>query len=106
MQELLLLNHPVDCPICDQAGECKLQDYYETHLHQLKRKRTEPVHKPKGVRFGPAEEEAAVAAIRSQKLWMKQGGTRVPAGRYLVCVEARTEDGSVAKAITALQVGN
>lgn len=53
VQELLLLNHPVDCPICDQAGECKLQDYYETHLHQLKRKRTEPVHKPKGVRFGP-----------------------------------------------------
>lgn len=53
VQELLLLNHPVDCPICDQAGECKLQDYYEEHLHQLKRKRTEPVHKPKGVRFGP-----------------------------------------------------
>lgn len=26
--ELTLLNHPVDCPICDQAGECKLQDYY------------------------------------------------------------------------------
>ncbi len=25
--ELLLLNHPLDCPICDQAGECKLQDY-------------------------------------------------------------------------------
>jgi len=27
VQELLLLNHPVDCPICDQAGECRLQDY-------------------------------------------------------------------------------
>ncbi|MBX3248810.1 MAG: (2Fe-2S)-binding protein [Myxococcales bacterium] len=53
VQELLLLNHPVDCPICDQAGECKLQDYYEEHQHTLKRKRTEPVHKPKGVRFGP-----------------------------------------------------
>jgi NADH-quinone oxidoreductase subunit G len=26
--ELELLHHPVDCPICDQAGECKLQDYY------------------------------------------------------------------------------
>src|ERR1700691_1996140 len=23
-----LINHPLDCPICDQAGECKLQDYY------------------------------------------------------------------------------
>ncbi len=26
--ELELINHPVDCPICDQAGECKLQDFY------------------------------------------------------------------------------
>ncbi len=26
--EFILLNHPVDCAICDQAGECKLQDYY------------------------------------------------------------------------------
>jgi NADH-quinone oxidoreductase subunit G len=49
----LLLNHPVDCPICDQAGECKLQDYYYSHQATLKRKSTEPVHKPKGVRFGP-----------------------------------------------------
>ncbi len=27
MLELLLINHPLDCPICDQAGECELQDY-------------------------------------------------------------------------------
>jgi NADH-quinone oxidoreductase subunit G len=26
--EFLLLNHPLDCPICDQVGECYLQDYY------------------------------------------------------------------------------
>ena len=26
--EFLLVNHPLDCPVCDQAGECKLQDYY------------------------------------------------------------------------------
>ncbi|HAT72806.1 MAG TPA: NADH-quinone oxidoreductase subunit G [Elusimicrobia bacterium] len=26
--EFLLINHPLDCPICDQAGECSLQDYY------------------------------------------------------------------------------
>ena len=29
--EFLLVNHPVDCPVCDQAGECKLQDYYMQH---------------------------------------------------------------------------
>lgn len=31
VMEFLLLNHPVDCSICDQAGECKLQDYYMRH---------------------------------------------------------------------------
>lgn len=29
--EFLLLNHPVDCPVCDKAGECKLQDYSFEH---------------------------------------------------------------------------
>jgi NADH-quinone oxidoreductase subunit G len=53
VQELLLLNHPVDCPICDQAGECKLQDYWLEHQHAPKRMRDEPVHKPKAVVFGP-----------------------------------------------------
>ena len=31
VMELLLLHHPIDCPICDQAGECKLQDYSYEH---------------------------------------------------------------------------
>ena len=29
--ELLLINHPLDCPVCDQAGECKLQDLSYEH---------------------------------------------------------------------------
>jgi len=29
--EFLLVNHPLDCPVCDQSGECKLQDYYMEH---------------------------------------------------------------------------
>src|SRR6185295_7110793 len=53
VQELLLLNHPVDCPICDQAGECRLQDYWLEHQRTGKRMHQEPVHKPKGVVFGP-----------------------------------------------------
>ena len=28
VMEFLLANHPLDCPICDQSGECRLQDYY------------------------------------------------------------------------------
>ena len=53
VQEFLLLNHPVDCPICDQAGECKLQDYWLEHGKFEKRMKDEPVHKPKAVVFGP-----------------------------------------------------
>ena len=29
--EFLLAEHPLDCPICDKAGECQLQDYYDEH---------------------------------------------------------------------------
>ncbi len=29
--EFLLINHPLDCPICDQAGECHLQDLSYEH---------------------------------------------------------------------------
>jgi NADH-quinone oxidoreductase subunit G len=31
IMELLLINHPLDCPVCDQAGECGLQDYSYSH---------------------------------------------------------------------------
>lgn len=35
--ELELVNHPVDCPVCDQAGECSLQDFYMDYgLHNAK----------------------------------------------------------------------
>ena len=35
--EFHLINHPVDCAICDQSGECKLQDYYMEYDHQPSR---------------------------------------------------------------------
>lgn len=35
--EMLLINHPLDCPVCDQAGECKLQDLsYEHGVEQTR----------------------------------------------------------------------
>ena len=51
--EFTLINHPVDCPICDQAGECKLQDYYFTYSLQPSRFNFEKVHKAKRVDIGP-----------------------------------------------------
>jgi len=53
VQEFLLLNHPVDCPICDQAGECRLQDYWLEHSGKKKRMQDEILHRPKAVDFGP-----------------------------------------------------
>ena len=37
--EFLLLNHPLDCPVCDQAGECHLQDL--SYVHGLQETRTD-----------------------------------------------------------------
>ena len=51
--EFLLLNHPVDCPICDQAGECKLQDYYMGFDRQPSRLDIPKVTKGKRVQLGP-----------------------------------------------------
>ena len=42
VQEGLLLDHPVDCPICDQAGECWLQDYYFSYGHEERRADVKP----------------------------------------------------------------
>ncbi|HZL85916.1 MAG TPA: 2Fe-2S iron-sulfur cluster-binding protein [Candidatus Krumholzibacteria bacterium] len=51
--EFLLLNHPIDCPICDQAGECRLQEYYMSHGLYDARRNVDKVHKPKVVDLGP-----------------------------------------------------
>ncbi|HWE25769.1 MAG TPA: 2Fe-2S iron-sulfur cluster-binding protein [Myxococcales bacterium] len=51
--EFHLINHPVDCAICDQSGECKLQDYYMEYDHQPSRIRTYKLNKPKREIFGP-----------------------------------------------------
>ncbi|MFP6684371.1 MAG: molybdopterin-dependent oxidoreductase, partial [Polyangiaceae bacterium] len=40
------------CPICDQAGECDLQDYWLEHQRSPKRMPDEPIHKPKAIVFG------------------------------------------------------
>ena len=51
--EFLLINHPLDCPICDQAGECKLQEYSVQYGQSASRFVEAKVHKPKAVDLGP-----------------------------------------------------
>lgn len=53
VMEFLLINHPLDCPICDEAGECKLQDY--AYKYSIGASRFDEVknHKDKRVELGP-----------------------------------------------------
>jgi NADH-quinone oxidoreductase subunit G len=53
VMEFLLLNHPVDCSICDQAGECKLQDYYMKYDYRPSRLEGGKVLKSKRKVLGP-----------------------------------------------------
>jgi NADH-quinone oxidoreductase subunit G len=67
--EFLLLNHPIDCPVCDQAGECYLQDNYMEHgLHESKVEVEEKVAKRKVVDLGPIMLDAERCVLCSRCL--------------------------------------
>ncbi|MCS7085088.1 MAG: 2Fe-2S iron-sulfur cluster-binding protein [Bacteroidia bacterium] len=51
--EFILINHPLDCPICDQAGECPLQINTYKYGPEGSRFELNKVHKPKRVHLGP-----------------------------------------------------
>jgi NADH-quinone oxidoreductase subunit G len=47
VMEYLLINHPLDCPVCDQAGECYLQDYSYQYGRGESRFKEEKIKQPK-----------------------------------------------------------
>ncbi len=51
--EFLLANHPLDCPVCDQSGECDLQNFYMNFGLYDARFREQKVKKKKAVALGP-----------------------------------------------------
>lgn len=53
VMEFLLINHPLDCPICDQAGECRLQEFSVEYGNANSRFLERKVKKPKNVELGP-----------------------------------------------------
>jgi NADH-quinone oxidoreductase subunit G len=53
VEEFLLLNHPLDCPICDKAGECTLQNYYMAHDLKPTRQDFKRFKKNKALDIGP-----------------------------------------------------
>lgn len=53
IMEFLLVNHPLDCPICDQAGECRLQEFATDYGRGYSRYTERKNVKPKRTRLGP-----------------------------------------------------
>ncbi len=77
--EFLLINHPVDCPICDQAGECKLQDYYmEYGAYKGRMPLEAKVAKDKAVEIGPQvmlDQERCILCARCTRFLDEVTGT-------------------------------
>ncbi|HEY4439048.1 MAG TPA: molybdopterin-dependent oxidoreductase [Candidatus Elarobacter sp.] len=67
MLEFFLLNHPLDCPICDKGGECDLQDYAMAYGQGASRMVEPKLAKPKAVDLGPTivlDEERCIVCQR------------------------------------------
>lgn len=65
--ELLLVNHPLDCPICDKGGECDLQDFAMAYARPSSDVADPKVPKPKAVDLGPTivlDEERCIVCQR------------------------------------------
>ncbi|MGA8325055.1 MAG: molybdopterin-dependent oxidoreductase [Candidatus Cybelea sp.] len=65
--ELFLVNHPLDCPICDKGGECDLQDYAMAYARGTSDVADPKLDKPKAVDLGPTivlDEERCIVCQR------------------------------------------
>jgi NADH-quinone oxidoreductase subunit G len=74
VMEFLLINHPLDCPICDQAGECRLQEFSVEYGRQDSRFLENKVKKPKKVELGPRvtlDDERCILCSRCIR-WSKE----------------------------------
>jgi NADH-quinone oxidoreductase subunit G len=78
VMELLLVNHPLDCPICDQAGECKLQDYAVEYGLEHARTREPRRAAKKRVDLGPTivfDQERCILCRRCVRFCREVPGT-------------------------------
>ncbi len=75
--EFLLINHPIDCPICDKAGECLLQDYYMEYARYTSRYKETRWKKRKVHILGPTivmDEERCVLCSRCVRFFEEVTG--------------------------------
>ena len=77
--EFILINHPIDCPVCDQAGECALQDFYMDYgLYQSRVTLEDKVRKRKVIDLGEMivlDTERCVLCSRCIRFTDKVAGT-------------------------------
>ncbi len=101
--ELLLINHPIYCPVCDQAGECKLQEYYMDYgRHESRFDAEEKVRKGKAIPVGPdvmLDQERCILCTRCVRFLEEVTGT------HELCVTERG-DHSKLTLVTGKQVDN
>ncbi|TVP76629.1 MAG: ferredoxin [Puniceicoccaceae bacterium] len=78
--EFLLINHPLDCPICDQAGECRLQEFSAEHGRGYSRFIEDKNVKPKRTRLGPRvtlDDERCILCSRCVRFTQEVAGEDV-----------------------------
>lgn len=77
--EFLLINHPLDCPVCDQAGECQLQNYYMDYgLYDARFDEDKVKKGKKGVAIGPTvmlDNERCILCSRCERFTDHVTGT-------------------------------
>lgn len=84
--EFILVNHPLDCPICDQSGECDLQDNYFKFSKSPSRLEDQKIHKPKATPLGPnvtLDDERCIVCTRCVRFCDEI------AGEHELCVTER-----------------
>ena len=77
VMEFLLINHPLDCPICDQGGECQLQDLAVGYGHSMSNYREEKrvvFHKHLGPLISAEEMSRCIHCTRCVRFGQEVGG--------------------------------
>ncbi|HUH88793.1 MAG TPA: NADH-quinone oxidoreductase subunit NuoG [Pusillimonas sp.] len=77
VMEFLLINHPLDCPVCDQGGECQLQDLavgYGESASRYKEEKRVVFHKPMGPLISAEEMPRCIHCTRCVRFGQEIGG--------------------------------
>ncbi|MFQ5739893.1 MAG: 2Fe-2S iron-sulfur cluster-binding protein, partial [Acidobacteriota bacterium] len=78
MLEFLLTNHPLDCPVCDQSGECDLQNFYMLYGRYKSRFLEDKIKRRKAYPLGPRvilDQERCILCSRCTRFTEEISGT-------------------------------